>query len=128
MLNNTHLVNDPFVGEIAQSIIDLYDAHGNPDGSHRVRFQMNASMFCRLSGADMGDWQGAEEAAAEAFNAAVVRLFEMLDFVEVGHGMWTRGHDISEAYRAFRDEALEQIEHWLAYDAFDLFCNDPYEI
>lgn len=121
-------MNDPFIGEIASEIVELFRAHGEPSGGHTARWELNSPVFCRASPKDMGDWQGWEEEAARAFNAAIVSLYEMLDYRHVGGDMWTCGYDVSDAWRAFRDAATDMIDDWVASRAFELFCDDPYEI
>jgi hypothetical protein len=128
-LNRYELVNDPFLCNIANDIVSLYNEMGSPDQSHYERKETKDAPFVPFSVSEMGDWSGLEDLACESINDAISSLFEMIGYRKLENGKWVCASGMSGEYFLFVCAAMKIINDWLDFDALDEFCdNDPYAI
>lgn len=125
----TSLAADPFIGTIATEIGEIAARHGVdelPSGPSTER-----AGFTLATSESMGEWDGHEDEAADAFNNAIDNIYRLIDVRHIGSGIFYTTHssgEFPENWEAFEQEATEAIESWLNYRAWDEFCNNPYGI
>ncbi len=126
MLNN--LENDLFIFDVAKTVTECYAKHGNPEPPEGPTTDTGAP-FTLANDDTMGDWGGKEVDAAEMYNNAITDLYEVVDVCYAGGGNFvTRWDAGSREWQAYSEEASLIINAWVAFDAFDDFCTNPYSI
>jgi hypothetical protein len=125
------LLPDPWIGHLAQDLLDLHSSLGAPEPGVGPA-QTTPAPYSRASIEDVGDWDGEEQTAANTFNTGVEALFYAIDIRAVSggqyHTTWAEREPADPTWHEFSEQAEELIKSWLADRAWDEFCNDPYGI
>ncbi len=130
-------INDPFLSEIAQKIKDLFEEMGRPKFSPSLRVRcsppydlvntFNTIYWWRENWNEY--WNGKEQEAIDAYNTAIIRLYELIDYSYINEHEWDCDFKPDRVYIEFRNRALVMITLWVYKHSALNFCNlDPYHI
>lgn len=128
------LLNDAFLGDIARQLLALHESHGSPVPADGPSTEIRCGVIAHSDGSDMGEWQDDDgndrvDDVARVWNDAIDRLYEAVDYCHVGSGIvHTQYYAGSDDWEKYKIAALDIIHDWVVYDAWELFCRDPYGI
>lgn len=126
--NIESLLRDPYTNSIAAELKVIYTKYGCPERPTGPTTDTGVA-FDPANHSTVGDWGNNEEEAAQSYNDAIFDLFECADVTHVGSGLYiTHYNSGTPKWQRYREEALEAINSWIAYYAWNKFCDDPYDI
>lgn len=120
----TQLAIDPFIGRVAEELLPIAAKHGDPMLPSGPRAEIGNPNVPLRTVETIGDWGGDEADMAARYNAGLVQLLAVLDMHHAGADDWVMTHpsgDISDAFKAFSEEAFPVIERFVTDTAWDAF-------